>query len=382
MNFKRFSLFILVFLTGCVSVCISACTSRQASAPGTIDSDIIEIGVAYPVAANDSTTYLHAGIDLAVDQINEAGGILGKPLQIRLRDDQNDQSEAARIAQAFADNNITAVIGHWSSNINYMVEDIYEENGVLLVMPCAASTDLFDYDYNYIFRMFSNSIKDADALAAGLNAKGLKRVAICYSDDTYGIDFAEQAERSLSRYNIVVVDRITGLTAASAAQISDRWQAFGCEAVITSHVAPQVYDTISQIRSMEADYPIFGTDNFQRSDFAARLGGDVSNLYRTENDPLALSSEYLERFNDTYGHDPDIYATAGYASVYLIRDAMEACQSTDAAVLASYLKQLQDYPAVTGILSYNSETSEFDGSRIHVVPMQEKNTTKAGEAIE
>ncbi len=351
-------------------ICLTACGKNEKSLFNAPEAEAVTIGVVYPVEANDPNTYLRQGIELAVEQINESGGVLGKRLDIHLRDDENNETTAVQIAQSFADDNITAVVGHWSSNINYTTEDIYEENGVVLVMPCATSTNLFDYDYNYIFRMCPNSYDFAESIADYIAKSGYQRIAICYSDDIYGRDFAENVERSLNSRNVIVVDRLSSLTAANASRINARWSALGCDGVVTGNLIPGVFDTIGLIRGMDGDYPIFGADNFQRLDFSANLNGDTSNLYRIENSPESMDPEFLQSFADKYGNRPDIFAVAGYEAVWLIRDAMEACGSIDATLLAEYMADLTDYPAAAGTLTYNSETGEFDGHQVHIAEFE------------
>jgi branched-chain amino acid transport system substrate-binding protein len=344
-----------------VSIACGGCASSVLAVHNAPQTDEIYIGLAYPVELEDKSTYFRLGIDLAVNAINANGGVLGKTLNMVVRDDKNDTLTAMGIAEAFNDQGIAAVIGHWSTNVCYFVEDIYEENGIVMLTPNATGINIFEYAYRYIYRMTANNQVFAEALAEYMEEDGLKRIAIYYSDDEYGNDFSAVLEAELTKRGISVFDRITGLTPANIKTVIKRWEAFGCDGVIMAALLPEIIEPIRLIHDKDSRLPIFGADNFDHISFIETPDSYTGALYMASYRIDGLDPEFLAAFRAAYGHGPDIHSVAGYASVYLLKDAIEAAGAADGTAIAKYLSELKDYKAVSGILSYNPETQEFEG---------------------
>ncbi len=337
------------------------------------DSGEIHIGVVYPVEARDSDTYFREGIELAVSTVNEGGGVLGKTLNTVVRDDRGDPQTAMQIAETLYEAGVTAVVGHWSTNVCYFVEDMYEENRVVMLTPVASGMNLFEYEYDYVFRMIASNQVFADALAHHALEKGYKRAAILYDDDDYGVDFAAVMESELARHDIEVVDRVSGVTSSNLKTISERWRAFGCDSLFVASEVPGCVDSLRLIRSEFGTLPVLGADNFARADFLKLMEGVDNDLYMASYNPADDDPEYVafkERFVGAYGHEPDLYAVSGYEAVCLLKDAIEAAGTVEADAIAGHISTLQDYRAASGIYTYNEDTNELEGHEMAVFELE------------
>ena len=136
------------------------------------------------------------GIDLAVDEVNRAGGINGVPLRLVTRDDRADGSEAARIAGQFvANSNIVAVIGHAGSGAEVSAAHVYDAGHLPAVATSPSSPDITGIS-RWVFRMASSDSVNGARLARF--ATGLSdslhrpaRVAVLYHNDAYGRGLAD-----------------------------------------------------------------------------------------------------------------------------------------------------------------------------------------------
>ena len=79
-----------------------------------------------------------------------------------------------------------------------------------------------------------------------------------------------------------------------------------------------------------------------------------------------LDSEFLQEFYETYGRSPDVRAVAGYDSVHLLASAMEAVGGIDATAIAAYISSISGYRAVSGALTFDKDSGEFEGFRVIV----------------
>ncbi|MCL2187808.1 MAG: ABC transporter substrate-binding protein [Defluviitaleaceae bacterium] len=321
----------------------------------------IHIGVAYPVESIDSNTHFRRGVELAVTQVNENGGLLGRTLQLLIRDDEGDAHRAMQIATTFYEQGITAVIGHWSTNICYFVKDVYEENGILLLMPAATGTMLFDYYHNYVFRMVANNQIFAEAMAQHMADNGLSRVAIFFSDDEYGLDFATVLEWELARRNIIVIDRVTSISIANVDAVTNRWRAFGCDAVVIAAPATEGIEVIRLIHAVDPSLPFFGDSFFGRISFLEALQDYEINLYKATYEHGYIDAEFYDAFYAVHGFAPDLYAMSGFAAVKLIADAVQATGTICGTQMAEFIASITDHPTIVGRLSHCGTTQEFIG---------------------
>jgi ABC-type branched-subunit amino acid transport system substrate-binding protein len=126
-----------------------------------------------------------------------------------------------------------------------------------MITPSAVSGLLFEYDYQYIYRMITNNRLYAEALADYAERQGIGVFAVYYSEDAYGSDLAQAAERELARRRIPVADRITGISPANVDTILDRWRAFNCGGLLLASSFPGIFEPVKLIRDAGADIPVF-----------------------------------------------------------------------------------------------------------------------------
>jgi branched-chain amino acid transport system substrate-binding protein len=363
---KRFP---LLFSANLLIACLAfaACPGGGEGLYNGPGAERVTIGAVYPASLWDKDYYMRDALELAVEEVNRAGGILGKPLELVIRDDRGDSRIAQQIAETFSESGITAVVGHWSSDVCYYVEDIYEERKIVMITPSAVSQALFEFDYRYIYRMIVNNGLYAEALAEYAEERGIGNWAIYYSEDTYGTDLARIVEQELLRRQIPVVDRVTSVSPANVADILRRWRAFGCEGLLLASSFPDIFDPVKLIRDAGAAFPVF-SEAFNYTGFEQVMADYLADYYVIVYDTDAMDPAFLTAFRGAYGRNPDTYEVAGYEAVRLLADAMNAEGSVESDAIVRYIRGLRGYPSVMGHISYNPVTGEFDGRRMWVQP--------------
>jgi branched-chain amino acid transport system substrate-binding protein len=344
----------------------SSCGLKSREVFNASNAETVSIGVAYDFAPVDGQSHFSWVLDLAVADINAAGGVMGKSLNLILRDDKNDAMKAMQIAETFHSAGITAVVGHWSSDICYYVEDIYEERGMVLVAPDANSRIIYERDYWNIFRIAPDDTLYARTMAQYAHERGFRSLAVYYAETIYGSSMALALERELARQGIVVADRITGISSVSVAETIRRWRAFGCDGVIIAAGIAETKAPVQALQQAGSLFPVFLTSSFQRQTFNNLVGDHTENVYVFRYDNNFLASRFAERYREAWEEDPTIYEISGYAAVRLLADAITACQTLEGNVLAAWLRNIHQYPSTAGVISYNMQTHEFDGQVLRV----------------
>lgn len=138
-------------------------------------------------------------VETAVDRINDAGGVNGRPVEIVIRDEGADDTTALASVSAFVqEDGVDAVIGPLSSRIALSILPTLIDAGVGVCSPAATTTSLADLPDNGLFvRTSPTDTLAALAMAQVAARTGKSRIAIAYPDDPYGRDFVADVRRSL-----------------------------------------------------------------------------------------------------------------------------------------------------------------------------------------
>jgi branched-chain amino acid transport system substrate-binding protein len=145
----------------------------------------LNVGVAVPIGSNPIVAQeILRGVAQAQREVNNLGGINGKPLKIEIANDGNNPEIAKRIAQKFVqDANILAVVGHNSSDASVAASYIYQRGKLVMISPTSTSRSLTERtdssDGNYIFRSVISVTPIAEALAQYVKTVGKSHIAIC-----------------------------------------------------------------------------------------------------------------------------------------------------------------------------------------------------------
>mgnify|MGYP001216091454 CR=1 FL=1 len=165
--------------------------------PGTNVSatDTVKIGFIAPLSGGDATLG-QGGLNsakLAIEQINAAGGVNGKQLELLVKDDAGDVEVGAAAAQDLKAKGVVAVIGPFYSGIaKSAVEQVLKAAGIPAIGPSTTSSALTSFDDGGLFfRTIASDAIQGKALSKLIRDNGKSKLAIFYRDNTYGSPFAE-----------------------------------------------------------------------------------------------------------------------------------------------------------------------------------------------
>jgi ABC-type branched-subunit amino acid transport system substrate-binding protein len=360
MNVRILLALALLALAGCMR-------EKSEESLNTPEAAVVSIGAAYPISILDEQTHYRWALETAMEEVNGKGGVMGKPLDLVFRDDRNDARTAMQIAETFYNMGITAVIGHWSSGVCYYVEDIYEERGIVMLTPGANSSVVFEQEFQNIFRIIPDDSVYAAAMAEYASLQGFRGMAIYYADNTFGSSMAMAMERELAKRGIMIFDRISGISPVNAAAVMRRWRAFGCDGIIAATDVSVTMDALRRIRDAGVTSPVFLTSSsFHSRSFEEAMAGYIEDVYMFEYASNLDGSDFVQNYIKTWNDYPSICEISAYAAVHLLTNAINTCRTLDSRDLSAWLKNLNGYPVISGDISYNKQTQEFDGQRLQV----------------
>lgn len=325
------------------------------------EGDVV-IGAAWPWAAHRDVLY-GQGMELAVEELNAAGGVLGRRVRILRADDEESVERGRLVAQEFARNpEVVAVIGHLQSYVTVPAAAIYDLSGLVLVSATATSPELTSKGYPRVFRTIFNDTEVGRQMARLGVARGHRRFVIYYARDEYGRGLANAFEEEAVTRGAVVVNRQSydpNLSAnpLGAEQTVSGWSSLDFDAVFIAGHDRQAGLLAGKLRQQGVRAVILGSDalatpTFLRTGGEAVEGAVIATPFHPDH-PEPASRSFSRAFRARYGSDPDVGAALGYDAVRVLAHAIREAGTTDPERMAAALHAVHDWPGATGRFSFD-----------------------------
>lgn len=239
-----------------------AATPVRAQAPAN-GAQPVRIGFTCPLTggSQDFGNSARQGAVLAIDEINQAGGYLGRKLELLVRDDRGNPDEGRRIAEEFVlQKKADFTIGFCNSGVAAKSLEVFQDNQHLLMIPVATGTGLtakYPAASSFIFRISMRDSLQVGAIIDDIARRGLRRVAVFADSTGYGDGGLKDVQKQLADKGLqsVHVSRFDlGVSSAVLAGAMKAAQAAGAEAIIGYTIGPEQAQ-IARAR-VEAKWPV------------------------------------------------------------------------------------------------------------------------------
>jgi len=294
------------------------------------------------------------GVELAVAEINAAGGIDGDSLLVEFRDDGGEGSTAAAIAQEFVDDpRVVAVVGHVTSGAMLAAAKVYD--GHLAAIATTASSAALTGISPWVFRVISSDSANGVDLARFAERIGKRRAAVLYENDAYGRGLADAFRRSFAG-EVISVDPI-GFE-GKRAPIYMQWLATrrpDLVFVAGTERTGLAFIAAGRAAGLTADY--LGGDGWTgiRADTAVSEGALVGAPF-TAADPRPEAQRFVQAYRARFdGAEPDGNAALSYDTVRLLVAAIRAV-GRDREAIRDWLAGIRAsgaYAGITGAIAFD-----------------------------
>ena len=326
-----------------------------------VNTDIL-IGVGWPWQTHEDM--FGDGLDLAVQEVNAAGGVLKRQLRLLRMNDDGSIIKGKKIAQSFADNpDMVMVIGHLHDHVSLVVSIIYQYAGLLVLSPGATHAKLTKQGFNRIFRTIPSSVEIGRRIANYSKHQNYKHLLICHTQKDNHKAMADIFEKEAERVGMSIVDMcaFTSDLKTDIKRVFAIWKGQGFNAVFLAADAQEGVRIITLMRESGMEVPVLGS-HFMDSQKLIELGGAsmeglvVTSLF----DATAANSKtraFVQTFEETYGQKPDFWAAQGYDAIHLAAHTMNMVQS---AVPDSIAEGLRTQPVWLGVTGSHTFTDNGD----------------------
>jgi len=324
-------------------------------------ADAIKIGVTGPYTGGSSSmgVSMRDGVKLAVAEINKAGGVLGKQLQLVERDDEAKNERGVQIAQELINKEqVVATVGFINTGVSLASQRFYQKAKIPVFNNVSTGTIITqqfkapEFPDNYIFRnAAADSIQAPMIVEEAVTRRGFKKVAILSDSTNYGQLGREDLEKALAAKGVkaVAVEKFNIKDVDMTAQLLKAKEA-GAEVVLTYGIGPELAQIANGMTKLGWKVPMIGSWTLSMANYIdnAGPGGEGARMPQTfiqEPNTIkrkAFIDAYLKTFKPKNNRiDSPVSAAQGYDSIYLLAAAIKQAGTTDGVKVREALENLQ-----------------------------------------
>jgi len=305
---------------------------------------------------------VHNGDVLAADEINAAGGVLGKQIDLMTEDDQSKTEDAVASVQKLVNaDHVIAVLGEVASSRSMAGAPICQAAHVPMITPASTNEDVTKKG-DYIFRVcFIDPFQGQTMARFALNSLGKKRAAILLDvkqDYSVGLDAAYKntftflggtvvSEQSYSSGDKDFRAALTSIKGANP------------DVIFVPGYYTEVSLIVRQARELGIDVPILGGDGWDSPELTKGAEKEFNNTFFSNHfsteDPDTTVQLFIKKYQDRYHAVPDAMAALGYDATRILADAITRAGSTDSVKLKNAIANTKNFQGVTGAITIDAQ---------------------------
>ena len=327
---------------------------------GAARADVL-IGVGGPITGANAAfgAQLQKGAEMAVKDINAAGGMNGEKLKLEIGDDAADPKQGISVANKFVADGVKFVDGHFNSGVSIPTSNVYAENGLLQVSPASTNPQYTERGLWNTFRTCGRDDQQG-AVAGAYIAAHFKDAKVAIIDDKtpYGQGLANETRKALNKAGLKeVLDEGINVGDKDFSALISRMKQAGVNFVYYGGLHTEAGLMMRQMTDQGLKAQFMSGDGMV-SDELASIAGDAVNgtLMTFAPDPRKnpAAKDLVERFRKE-GFEPEAYTLYSYAAIQVMAEAANKAKSLDPQAVAKELKSGGPWKTAIGELSFNEK---------------------------
>lgn len=366
---------LLALLVAGSMLMVTACTTKPAAAPET-SGEPIKIGLS--AAITGPSAELGKGIEmgarLAVKEINDKGGVLGRKLELVVRDDQsNTQLALNAVNEMIQKEQVAAIIGPTNSGVVKATLGATKAAGIPHLINNGQDTE-FGLDYPHAFQFAMPNRTQARMLVEFVKKRGMKKPGILNGNDGYGKPGAEDVKKELQAANITPVaqEEFTPKDADMTAQLL-RLKDKGADVILLWGLHNDAATIRKNLKTLGWDVPLVGPNPLVMAAYRDLAGAEARNTYTSylktfiTANRTAEATKFEKAWKAAYPDDKLFYGSGEkahfylampaqtYDAIYVLADAMKRANSTDYAKVLEALTATKGFKGVNSTITFSKE---------------------------
>ena len=301
---------------------------------------------------------MRRGAEMAVKDINAAGGVMGQKLILEIGDDACDPKQAVAVANSLAAKGVVFVAGHFCSGSSIPASDVYAEEGLLQISPASTNPKLTERNLPNVFRVCGRD--DQQGLVAGTFLKekfGGKNIAVIHDKTAYGKGLADETKKTLNSLGVIekLYEAYTAGEKDYSALVSKLKQN-AIEALYVGGYHTEAGLIVRQMRQQGMDTVLISGDALVTDEYWSITGpAGEGTLMTFSPDPAKdpRNARLVAAFKET-GYTPEGYTLYTYGAIQAWAQAVESTKSTKTPDLIAALRKGR-FETVLGEIGFDAK---------------------------
>lgn len=351
MNIFLRKLFLLIF----VPVFIFGCANNNSNSG--------RIGILFPMTG-DAGEYGVKGrkaIELALEQINSAGGVDGKPVKVVYEDSKADPSVGVTAIQKMISiDKVSAVVGDIVSSVSIPAAAVAEKNNVVMIAPTSSAPALTNAG-KFIYRVWPSDLLEGEAAGNYAKEKGYKKAVIFHLNNDYGNQIADIFKKNYeSKTQRVVDDEAYSEKNTSYRGMLSKISMMNPDVIYIAGYYEDTAQILKEARELGIRAQFMGATAIEDNKFIELAGKAAEGIIyplasgfdAKSNDPI--TKKFVVDFEKKYGYEPGWVESHCYDAFMLIVNAMKKTGKVDGDSIRKYLDDMGTYNGVTGKIKFDA----------------------------
>ncbi len=352
----------LALLAGCS-------TTPTSGGAAAANASTIKVGLNFELSG-DVATYGQAeaqGAEMAAEEINAAGGVNGKKIEIVKYDDKSDPAEATTLAtKLMTQDKVVTVIGPATSGGMQAQVPVATKNQIPIISGSATADNLTVTNgkvNEYVFRTCFNDSFQGTAMANYASNKLAKKSAVILKDTSsdYAKGLADAFDKQFKSNGGTIVDTqayTKGQTDFNAVLTKFKGETF--DAIYLPGYYAEVGLVVKQARALGITAPILGGDGYDSPKLSELAGSALTDVYYTnhyssaDKDPKVVA--FIDAYKKKYSSEPNAFHAMGYDTMKMVADAVKRAKDVTGPSIKDALVSTKDFAGVTGTISVDAAT--------------------------
>lgn len=322
--------------------------------------DTIKIGLTGVQSGPDAAigTAPINGSKLAIEEWNAKGGLLGKKIEIVVRDDEGKAKTATAVAQELVSAGVVAVVGHFNSGCSIPASEVYDQSGVLQISPASTNPQLTERGFQKTFRICGRD--DQQGVVSATFARDTLKaqdVAVLNDKTAYGDGIASVFKKTFEQKGGKVgVFEGVGSEEKDFRGAIAKIKASGATAVYWAGMFVQGGILYNQLREAGFQGAFLGGDGLFDDEFNKTTQGKADSVFLTFGPDFNARPEaqaFLAKYRKAYGPEGS-YSIYGYDAANVLFSAIQKAGSTDAKAVAAALRS-QTWKTLGGEVAFDAK---------------------------
>lgn len=314
------------------------------------------------------------GAELAANEINEAGGVLGKELEVINYDNQGDPDQAVNnYNKAVSQDQVDAVIGGTFSGLTNAIKSFAVDDGVPMLSPTATAVDVTENAANVFRACYLDSYQGAVMASFAMEDLNSEKAMVLYnSGDDYSVGLKDAFVAAYEAAGKTADTKSFSSDTVDFSTYIDDIAEIGYDAVFVPSYTDKVGPILTQASTKGLDIPFLGGDGWDsiEADYGDVAEGMYFGNHYTKSDESEVVQNFVTSYTEEFGEAPTALAALAYDAVKVMAAAMEDAGSVDYDEVVAALAAITYEDGVTGSIAFD-ETGNALNKSISIITVED-----------